>query len=117
MGEEQKVYLVESDRGLRTSLAWMIRSAGFRVSLFSTGRAFLESLGADARGCAVIGANLSDMSGTAVIEALAARGSTLPLMIASGYGKIGRIVQPSGDDLGESDLVTTVLREIEKVRS
>ncbi|HEX2825061.1 MAG TPA: response regulator [Burkholderiales bacterium] len=80
------VYVVDDDAACRDSLRWLLESAGYAVSTFPDAERFLKSGDADAAVCLVLDLCLPGMSGLALQEALASRGTTLPIVLISAHG-------------------------------
>jgi FixJ family two-component response regulator len=105
------VFVVDNDRVLRESLAWLLEPAGFLVRTFESGEAFLEACSPEAQGCAVLDVRLPGISGVALQEELGRRGVRLPVIMISGYadvplavkvlkaGALDVLEKPFGDDV------------------
>ncbi len=84
---EGTVFVIEPDPGSNRSLAWIFRSAGLDVYEYRSGEDFLDSFDGDPAGCLLVNLELPGMSGVAVLEELARRGVTMPVILFTGYGK------------------------------
>lgn len=87
------VYVVDDDADVRDSLCWLIESVGKNVEAFETADAFLArtQMGAMA-GCLVADLRLPGMSGLEMVEQLAERGVTLPVIMITGHGDVSAAV-------------------------
>lgn len=86
------VFIVDDDAGLRESLAYMLRSNGFDVGAYDTAEAFLGGFDAAQPGCALADVRLPGMSGIALQRVLSSRGTSLPLIIMTGYADVAMAV-------------------------
>jgi two-component system response regulator FixJ len=85
--ESPVVFVVDDDWSVRRAMDRLLRAEGFRVETFGSGSEFLGALGCR-RGCAVLDVKMPKMSGFDVLECLAARGSTLPVILVTGHGDV-----------------------------
>jgi two-component system response regulator FixJ len=81
------VLVIDDDPSVRRALDRLLRAEGFEVETFSSGAVFLAALDRGERsGCAVLDVRMPGLSGFEVLERLAARGSTLPVILITGHG-------------------------------
>jgi FixJ family two-component response regulator len=71
----------------------MLESAGRVVAMNTSAEEFLASYDAERVGCLITDLRLPGMSGIALLQELAARGSTLPVILLTGYGETRTAVQ------------------------
>ncbi|WP_151633205.1 response regulator transcription factor [Noviherbaspirillum aerium] len=90
---EKLVFVVDDDESVRTSVARLLRSAGHDVRAFSSAERFLEEYSHTSPACLVLDMRLSTASGFDVIDALARRDVTLPVIFITGYGSIPMTVR------------------------
>jgi FixJ family two-component response regulator len=90
---EPTVYVVDDEPAVRDSLAMLLRSVGLRVEAFASATAFLDAYAPALTGCLVADVRMPGMSGLALQEALAALGSTLPVIIVTGHGDVAMAVR------------------------
>jgi len=93
MSEEQTVYIVDDDEGIRQSLAALLEIGGFRVAQFRSGTAFLDAVTPTANGCLVLDVRMPGLSGPEVQAKLAERGAILPVIIMTGHGDLAMAVK------------------------
>lgn len=79
------VFVVDDDLSVRRALQRLIRSAGYSVETFASGREFLDSDPRSASGCVVLDIHLGGMSGLEVQERLAARGVRMPVIVITAH--------------------------------
>ena len=121
---EATVFVVDDELSVRQSLSRLLRATGLNVTTFDTAQAFLESYDPRTPGCLVLDLTMPGLSGLELQEALAARGSLLPIIFLTGHGDL-----PSGvkamkrgavDFLGKpvdgAELIEAVRSGIEKDR-
>jgi two-component system response regulator FixJ len=75
------IAIVDDDESIRHALGNLLRAAGFDVLAFASAEAFLDSLDGARIGCLIADINLPGMSGVALVEALAAAGRTMPVVL------------------------------------
>ncbi len=85
---EPTVFIVDDDNAVRDSLALLVSLQGFPTRTFASARAFLEEVGLDWAGCALIDLRMPDMSGLELQAALLERGIRLPLIIITAHGDV-----------------------------
>lgn len=90
---EKLVFVVDDDESVRNSVARLLRSAGHAVKEFSSAEKFLEEYSDTSPACLVLDMRLSTASGFDVIDALALRDVTLPVIFITGYGSIPMTVR------------------------
>jgi len=82
------VFLVDDDASVLKGLRRLLASAGLRVVAFESPQEFLEGLDRDAGGCVVLDHSMPGLTGLELQQALAARGSALPVIFLTGKGDI-----------------------------
>jgi len=82
------VFVVDDDAAIRTSLHRLITSAGFRVEVFASTRAFLDAPRPDAPGCLVLDVRLPGLSGLDLQRQLVETDAELPIVFVTGHGDI-----------------------------
>ncbi len=93
MTEVPKVYLVEDDEVLSSSLEEIISSIGIDVETYGTGNLFLSAHDPEVPGCIVLDIRLPEKSGLAVQNELREMGSKTPVIIMSGHADVSVAVQ------------------------
>ncbi len=85
---EPTVFIVDDDNAVRDSLALLVSLLGFPTRTFASANAFLEEVGPEWAGCALIDLRMPDMSGLELQAALVERGIGLPLIIITAHGDV-----------------------------
>ncbi len=75
------VYIVDGEETSRRELAHLLRDIGYRVRVFSSGRAFLQAAPALSAGCAVLDIGRSGISGLVIPRELKGRRIGLPVVV------------------------------------
>ncbi|QJI37196.1 response regulator transcription factor [Pseudomonas sp. ADAK13] len=82
------VYIVDDDKDLRTSLAWLLESVSVKAQCFAGAEEFLEHYDPRQPACLVLDVRMPQTSGFQLQEILNRRGSTLPTIFVSAHGDI-----------------------------
>ena len=86
------VYIVDDEPEMCNSLRMLVRSAGYDAKTFTSGEEFLEAFQPDFAGCLVLDVQLPGVNGIEVQAKLAACGSSLPVIMISGYTEVSDVV-------------------------
>ncbi len=88
------VFLVDDNRDLLDSLAFMLRLEGYEVRTFESAEEFLSAeIGEDVCGCLILDVRMRAMSGLQLQIELAQRGFLLPIIFLTGHGDIDMAVE------------------------
>src|SRR5689334_19312108 len=87
-----KVYVVDDDEAMRHSLEFLVGSAGFDVSLFDTGQAFLEALSQLDFGCVVSDVRMPGIDGIEMLRRLQQQHCRFPVIVMTGEGDVPQAV-------------------------
>ncbi|NWC96445.1 MULTISPECIES: response regulator transcription factor [unclassified Pseudomonas] len=82
------VYIVDDDKDLRTSLAWLLESVSVQAQCFAGAEEFLDHYDPRQPACLVLDVRMPQTSGFQLQEILNRRGSTLPTIFVSAHGDI-----------------------------
>ena len=82
------VYLVDDDVSVLRGLGRLLAAAGMKVAAFDSPREFLGHLDPAAAGCLVLDVAMPGLNGLELQQALAAKGSVLPIVFLTGRGDI-----------------------------
>ncbi|MDU8362697.1 response regulator transcription factor [Pseudomonas syringae group sp. J309-1] len=88
MSATPKVYVVDDECTIRTSLARLLHSADIDTECFASAQAFLEQSFEDQPTCLLLDVNLAASSGFDVQEELLRRGHRFPIIFMTGFGTI-----------------------------
>lgn len=80
------ICVVDDDESVRESLESLLKSFGFRVSLFSGAEEFLKSGVADEADCLILDVRLGGMSGPELQRTLADSHRSLPVVFITAHG-------------------------------
>ncbi|MDQ3332298.1 MAG: response regulator [Planctomycetota bacterium] len=83
------VHVVDDDRDMRDSLAWLMQSVGLEVETYDSARDFLDrfTFGASP-GCLVFDVRMPGTSGLELYEALIAHGQSMPVVFITAYADV-----------------------------
>jgi FixJ family two-component response regulator len=87
------VHVVDDDPGVRQAIVWMLESAGRHVQAFDSAEEFLAAYPAERSGCLVLDLRLRGMTGLALLDELAQRGITLPVIMLTGFAEVSVAVE------------------------
>ncbi|HEX4439888.1 MAG TPA: response regulator [Thermoanaerobaculia bacterium] len=93
MTPRETVFLVDDDPAVLKSLSRLLDSAGFQPRPFGSPDAFLEAFDPAAAGCVVLDLSMPGRDGLELQEALARRGSELPVIFLTGRGDVPQSVR------------------------
>ncbi|MBV9826592.1 MAG: response regulator transcription factor [Alphaproteobacteria bacterium] len=86
------VYVVDDDAGVRNSLKFMLRSAGFDVEMFKSGQSFLSNHHPARVGCLLVDFEMPDLTGLELIAEVNQRGWSLPIVLMSAHATVSLAV-------------------------
>jgi len=86
--DEQTVYIVDDDEGVREGFGLLMETVGQRYALYSSAVEFFDAYDSAMSGCLVLDIRMSRMSGIELQERLNERGSLLPIIFITGHGDI-----------------------------
>ncbi len=87
------VFIVDDDPAVLKSLSRLLRSAQLTAVTFGSPQQFLEQHDPSAEGCIILDVAMPGLDGLALQQALAANGSSLPIIFLTGHGDIPMSVQ------------------------
>jgi len=82
------VYIVDDDDDVRDSTEVLLESDGFEIQGFDSGGAFLQAFDPAAGICIILDLHMPGISGFQVLDALHARGNTVPIILFSGRSDV-----------------------------
>jgi len=86
MKRDLSISIVDDDESMRESLESLLKSMGFRVSLFPGAEEFLEAKGPTSADCLILDVRLGGMSGPQLQRQLASTHPSLPIIFITGHG-------------------------------
>ena len=93
MKSEPRVFVVDDDQAMRSSLEWLIESIGMKVKTYSSADEFLRSYYPGRAGCLLLDVRMPGMSGLDLQAHLAREDSRLPVIIITGHGDVAMAVK------------------------
>jgi len=90
---EPTVFIVDDDKAMRDALEWLIQSVQRTVRSFESAEEFLAHYDPNAPGCLLLDIRMPGMSGLRLQEELALRGSSLPIIMLTGYAEVQTAVR------------------------
>lgn len=90
--ERPTVYIVDDDSGIRRSLSTVMDLAGYSPVSFDRVEKFLEAFEPDQVGCLLLDIQLPGMTGLDLLHRHPAVGRSMPTIILTGHGDVGRAV-------------------------
>jgi two-component system response regulator FixJ len=86
--ETRLVHIVDDDEAIRRSVSFALKTSGFQVRTYESGREILKSAPALEAGCILLDIRMPGMDGLEVQEELKGKGVTLPVIIMTGHGDV-----------------------------
>jgi two-component system, LuxR family, response regulator FixJ len=89
MSETARIFIVDDDDAVRSSLHLLLQSAGFaNVQAYASAREFLDQAQPQAGDCLLLDVRMPDMDGLELQEVLNARGINMPIIVMTGDGDV-----------------------------
>ena len=107
--EQQVVYVIDDDAGIRDGLQLLLETTGQTVSVYANARDFLVDFTPIMNGCLLLDIRLPNMSGLELQIQLKKLHSTLPIIFISGHGDIPMAVEAMRQ--GALDFIRKPFRE------
>jgi two-component system response regulator FixJ len=85
--DDQRIYVVDDDPGIRDSTRMLLESAGFAVQLYASATRFLADQILKG-GCLIADIRMPDMDGLELQEEIAGRGIDMPVIIITGHADV-----------------------------
>ena len=102
------VFVVDDDRGMRTSLSNLLRSVGLLVQTYASAAEFLAAQRPDAPSCLVLDIRIPGLSGLDLQRRLAET-ARIPIVMITGYGDVPMSVQAM--KAGATEFLTKPFRD------
>ncbi|MEM9556685.1 MAG: response regulator transcription factor [Acidobacteriota bacterium] len=87
------VFVVDDDRAMRDSLAFLLESVGLVVRCYASGQEFLDGYEGHEAGCLVLDVRMPAMSGLELQEKLNRRGLEIPVILMTAYADVPMAVR------------------------
>ena len=88
MSTDRIIHIVDDEAPVRSSLAFLLISAGFAVRAHDGGPAFLAALSDPTQVCLVTDLRMPEMNGVELLEAIGRRGHRVPAIVITGHGDV-----------------------------
>lgn len=98
-----KVYVIDDDPAMRDSLNFLLESAGFKVTLFDSAKAFLDNLPTLDFGCVVSDVRMPSIDGIELLKRVQSERKTLPVVIMTAHSDVPLAVEAM--KLGAADFL------------
>lgn len=109
MSDNQTVYIVDDDEGIRDGLSLLLETVGQSHELYESAFDFLEKYNEEMSGCIVLDIRMPRMTGIDLQEKLNERNSSLPIIFITGHGDIPMAVEAM--KAGALDFIRKPFRE------
>jgi two-component system, LuxR family, response regulator FixJ len=93
MPEQNPIYVVDDDEGVRHSLAFLLKSAKFKVEAFESADAFLAALPSRVPSCIITDVRMPGMSGLELLKRLRRDGHPVTVIVITGHGDVPLAVE------------------------
>lgn len=93
MSPEPLICIVDDDEAVLDSLQILLTGAGFRVKTFASGLAFLDGFTAIDTDCVLLDIRLGDIDGLELLERLAEKGLSVPVVMITGNADVPSAVR------------------------
>ena len=81
---DKTIFVLDDDEAVRDSLQALLESIGHSVRTYSSGTQFLDDHGPRHDGCLLLDLTMAEMDGFEVLELLAARQASIPVIVMTG---------------------------------
>ena len=82
------VFLVDDDPSVRDSLSLLLSLKGLRTRVYASAESLLATYEPEWRGCVLTDLKMPGLTGIELQQALAERGSTLPVVVLTAHGDV-----------------------------
>ena len=82
-----RVFIVDDDPSVFSALGRLLRSSGFDVETFVSGKAFLDTVSPETTGCLILDVQMPGMDGLELQDQMNAAGYKLPIVFVTAYPK------------------------------
>jgi len=87
------VFVIDDDASFLTSVARLLKAAGYEAQTFVSAQDFLKALTPEMRGCLLLDLQMPGLSGLELQETLIGAGIVMPIIFLTGQGDIPTTVQ------------------------
>lgn len=93
MSDDQAVFIVDDDEGVREGLSLLLATIGQPCELYESAQEFLDAYDDEKRGCLVLDIRMPRMTGLDLQKKLLDMESSLPIIFITGHGDIPMAVE------------------------
>jgi FixJ family two-component response regulator len=93
MSDDQTVFIVDDDEGVRDGLSLLLATVGQSCELYECGQEFLDAYDGSKRGCLLLDIRMPRMTGLDLQKKLLEQGSKVPIIFITGHGDIPMAVE------------------------
>src|SRR5437868_7833774 len=93
MSDTPTVFVVDDDAAVRSSLQFLLESAGYAVEAYPSATEFMSVYRPERPGCLVLDVRLDGLSGLELQEEMVNQGVDLPIIFITGHGTVPMAVQ------------------------
>ena len=93
MSDDQTVFIVDDDEGVRDGLSLLLATIGQSCELYESAQEFLDAYDDGKRGCLVLDIRMPRMTGLDLQKKLLEMESSLPIIFITGHGDIPMAVE------------------------
>lgn len=90
---EPIAYVVDDDEAVRDAIQTLLRAAGMRVEVFTSGAAFIKEYRGSEAGCLILDIRMPGLSGLEVQDELYKRRFRLPIIFLTGHADVAMAVR------------------------
>jgi len=110
--DRDKVFIVDDDRSVRSSLSRLLHSAGYETKVFGSATEFLQCQPYDGESCLILDVMMPGIDGINLHRQLAAKRSNLPVIFLTAHGDLPmgvRAMKRGAEDFLQKPVDETVL--------
>jgi two-component system response regulator FixJ len=90
---EPVVHVIDDDDAVRSSLSFVLDSAGFAARTYGSAEQFLAIASPDFTGCVVTDVRMEEINGIELVRRLQDMGVRLPVVVMTGHGDVALAVE------------------------
>ena len=93
MTDQGMVHVIDDDEAARSSLEFLLSTAGLNVRTYDSAAAFVSNFKDDGRGCIITDVRMPEMSGIELLRKLKDMSVDLPVIVITGHGDVSLAVE------------------------
>lgn len=95
--QESFVYVIDDDKEVRDSLAWLLETINLKTKPYESGNAFLESFRTGLQGCVVLDVRMPGMNGMDLHLHIKKMDANIPVIIVTGHADVPMAIRAMKD--------------------